>query len=186
MVFGFGKKKQKKPEAVDPIAAYDALIEDLERQAAAVRQSAATLLSLRGELGRDVTRYERKVADIEGRVAEAKRRLDTRAEAVLSRDLSEAAQLVDTSHKALASAGDDARLLLGAAQELADRITALRAERSSARARLSVGLAVSGALKERSMKIDKVLALDAARDEVERAHALAEIYREDEKGKAGG
>ena len=183
MVFGFGKKKQKKAAPVDPIAAYDGLIEDLDRQAAAVRRSAATLLSLRGELGRDVERYERKVADIAARIAEARRRVDSRAEAILARDLKDASQMVDAGRQALASADDDARLLLDAASNLGNRTATLRAERSSARARLSVGLAVTGALKERSEKIDKVLALDAARDEVERAHALAEIYREEAKDK---
>src|SRR2546429_5164141 len=46
-----------------------------------------------------------------------------------------------------------------------------KAERQSARARLSVGLAVSTALKEHSARIDRVLALDAARDEVEKARS---------------
>jgi hypothetical protein len=34
-------------------------------------------------------------------------------------------------------------------------------------------------MRERVDRIEKVLALDAARDEIERAHALADIYREE-------
>ena len=184
MFFGFGKKKKGKAAAADPIAAYDGLIEDLERQAAAIRKSAATLLSLRGELTRDVERYQRKLADVEVRLGLARERLDSRAEKVLERDLREAGELLETGRKALAAADDDSRLLLDAAQDLSARTGELRAERTSARARLSVGAAVTGALRERAEKIDKVLALDAARDEVERAHALAEVYRDEERGKA--
>ncbi|MHB8879155.1 MAG: PspA/IM30 family protein [Myxococcaceae bacterium] len=187
MVFGFFKRKKKQPPkgAADPIAAYDGLIEDLERQAAAIRRSAATLLSLRGELTRDVERCTRKVADVEGRIEKATQGHDHRAEGVLQRDLAEAGELLDTSQKALAAAEADSTLLLEAAQDLQARTRELRAERAGARARLSVGLAVSGALRERAEKIEKVLALDAARDEVERAHALAEIYREEQKTRSG-
>jgi phage shock protein A len=180
MVFGFGKKKDKKPpEPKDPIAAYDGLIEDLDRQAAEVRKSAATLLSLRGELSRDVERYRMRGEDIRARLATAQEKGDVRAARVLGRDLEESDQLLETSRQALASAEEDGRVLVDAAQELAKRLSELRAERQSARARLSVGVAISTALKEHSARIDKVLALDKARDEVERARALADIYRED-------
>jgi phage shock protein A len=184
-VFGFGKGKKKKKEdpPKDPIAAYDGLIEDLDRQAGQVRKSAATLLSLRGELTRDVEKYARRAEEIEKRRTTAQEKADARAARVLDRDLRECRELLETSKKALASAEDDGNVLVDAAQELAKKISELKAERQSARARLSVGLAVSTALKQHSARIDQVLALDAARDEVEKARALADIYREDfEKG----
>lgn len=179
MVFGFGKKKKRAEEPKDPIAAYDGLIEDLDRQGAEVRKSAATLLALRGELTRDLERYSRRVAEVRERLRVAGERHDGGAARVLQRDLDEAEELLESTRRALAAAEADAQLLLEAAGELADRAAELRAERTSARARLSVGLAVSSALRARTEKIDRILALDAARDEVERAHALAEVYRED-------
>src|SRR4051812_8670287 len=51
-VFGFGGKK-KKAAAEDPLRAYDAYLEDLDRQAGLVRKSAATLLAMRSTLKRD-------------------------------------------------------------------------------------------------------------------------------------
>jgi hypothetical protein len=48
---------------------------------------------------------------------------------------------------------------------------------------LAVGGAISTALREQVERFDKLLAVDAARDEIERAHALADIYRE-ERGEA--
>jgi hypothetical protein len=38
---------------------------------------------------------------------------------------------------------------------------------------------VSTALRQQVEQFDRVLALDAARDEVERARALADVYRDD-------
>ncbi|MFZ5469219.1 MAG: PspA/IM30 family protein [Myxococcota bacterium] len=182
MVFGFLKRKKPRPP-VDPIAAFDGLIEDLERQAAEVRKSAATLLALRGELSRDRERYQHKREDLGGRIERAAHRGDGRAERVLRRDLRETEGALASVEQALATADEDARLLLDAASELATRVLELRTERMSARARLSVGLAVSRALQEKRDQIDKVLAVDAARDEIERAKALADIYREEAKRK---
>ncbi|MBI3183597.1 MAG: hypothetical protein HYZ28_15780 [Myxococcales bacterium] len=186
MVFGFGKKRKPPAAPADPIAAFDGLIEDLERQAAQVRRSAATLLALKGDLTRDLERYRRVIAEVERRLATADARHDAKAVSVLTRDRSEGEGRLRASEQALAAAEGDSKLLLGAAEGLAGRIAELRAERSSARARLSVGLAVTAALRERVEQFDRVLALDEARDEVERAHALADIYREDAGAGAKG
>ncbi len=178
MIFGFGKKKKKQP-AADPLAAYDGLIEDLERQGAEIRKSAATLLSLKGQLGRDLERYERRHRDVKERLEVADRKHDGRAQRTLERDRQEIERLLESTRRSLAAAEEDAKLLLDAAAELTDRIAELKAERNSAHARLSVDRAVSAALRERYEKFERVLALDEARDEVERARALADIYRED-------
>jgi phage shock protein A len=178
------KKKQKATRGaekpLDPVAAYNGFIESLERQAAEVRKSAATLLALRGELARDGERYQKRINDFDERIRVAETRGDARAERTLRKDREEAQELFEQSEKALASANEDAALLIEAAEDLAKRSRELKAERQSALARFRVGAAVSGALARRVEEFDKIMALDAARDEVEKAHALADIYREEE------
>jgi phage shock protein A len=171
-------KEDKKP--LDPVAAYNGFIESLERQAAEVRKSAATLLALRGELARDRERYQRRIGEADERLKVAETNGDARAERTLRRDREEAQELLEQSEKALASANEDAALLMEAAEDLARRGRELKAERQSALARFRVGAAVSRALARRVEEFDKLMALDAARDEVEKAHALADIYREEE------
>jgi len=177
-VFGFFKKK-KAAASKDPLAVYDGFIESLERQGAEVRKSAATLLALRGDLTRDAEKYTKRCKDLEGRVRIAEEKADARAAKTLRRDFEEADQMRDQSEKALVSANEDAQLLLEAAADTASRVAGLKSERQSARARLATGLVVSAALRQRVEEFDKVIALDAARDEVERARALADVYRED-------
>jgi phage shock protein A len=179
MLFGLFRKKDKKKKPEDPLAAFDQLIEDLERQAAEVRKSAATLLALKGELVRSVERYSRRVLEIDERRAVADSRGDAKSSSVLMRDREQAETLLKSTREALERAEKDSRLLLEAANEIGARVIELRTERQSASARLVAGGLVTGAMRERADRIEKVLALDAARDEVERAHALADIYREE-------
>ncbi len=181
VVFGLFRKRDKKQpaEAKDPLAAFDGVIAAFERQAAEVRKSAATLLALRGELTRDLERYRRRVADTRDRAVKAAERADHKAHATLERDVAEAQRLLEQTEGALARVEGDAQLLAGAAEELRAKVTELKEERQSARARLKAGLVVSDAMKAQVQQFDRVLALDAARDEVERAHALAELYREE-------
>jgi phage shock protein A len=178
MLFGFWRKKDKK-KPVDPLAAFDQLIEDLERQGAEVRKSAATLLALKGELTRSLERYTRQREDILQRRAVAESRGDGKGAQVLRRDQEQAEALLRSTREALDRAEGDSGLLLEAATELGARAAGLRIERQSASARLVAGSLVTGAMRERVDRIEKLLAVDAARDEVERAHALAEIYREE-------
>ena len=191
-MFGFLKKKGGAKGAAkkagpagpaDPLAAYDGFIESLERQAAGVRKSAATLLALRGELARDQERYGGRIRDLDGRVATAREKGDARAERTLLRDREEARELLEQSEKALASANEDSALLLEVAEDLGRRVRELKTERQSARARMRVGAAVTKALSQQAEEFERVMALDAARDEVERAHALADVYREDQDKK---
>jgi len=180
------KKTSKKPAGgVDPLAAFDQLIEDLERQGAEVRKSAATLLALKGELSRSQERYARRLEELARRKAVADTQGDAKISQTLGRDRVQAESLLNTTRESLLRAEQDSQLLLEAAADLGNRVAELRTERESASARLAVGGLVSSALRERVERFEKVLAVDAARDEIERAHALAEIYREEreESGK---
>lgn len=179
-MFGFFKKKKVTPR--DPLAAFDGVIESLERQGREVRRSAATLLALRKELEREGAGHAARQQDLQERLARAGG--DDRAERTLRADLVELERSIDQTKTALARAEGDAALLLQTAETLGRKIAELKGERQSARARLSTGLVVSQALQARVDEFDRVLALDAARDEVERAHALAEVCREDARDKA--
>ncbi len=182
MFFGlFGKRKKQPSRPADPLAAFDQLIEDLDRQAAEVRKSAATLLALKADLSRAEERYTRRLAELTERRATAKERQDAHAVRVLEKDLAQAEEWLATTRDSLERAEADGRLLLEAAGELGDRVAELRRERASASARLTVGGLVSEALRERVARFEQALVVDAARDEVERAHALADIYREDRR-----
>lgn len=174
------KKTPKKPQRpTDPLAAFDQLIEDLERQAAEVRKSAATLLALKGDLTRSQERYVKRLEDISQRRAVADEQGDTKIAQALERDRAQTESLLNTTRESLNRAEQDGKLLLEAAAELGNRVAELRTERESASARLAVGGLVSTALREQVERFEKVLAVDAARDEIERAHALADIYREE-------
>ncbi len=107
---------------------------------------------------------------------------DAKSSSVLMRDRGQTETLLKSTREALERAETDSRLLLEAANEVGARVIELRTERQSASARLVAGGLVSGVMRERVDRIEKVLALDAARDEIERAHALADIYREERGG----
>lgn len=184
MLFDWLRKKMLKKPAreVDPLAAFDQLIEDLERQAAEVRKSAVTLLALKGELSRSQTRYTGRLEELSRRRAIADTQGDRKIAQALERDRVQAETLLQTTRESLLRAEQDGQLLLEAAGDLGARVAELRTERESASARLAVGGLVSTALRERVERFEKVLAVDAARDEIERAHALADIYREERDG----
>ena len=116
-MFGFFKKKKKIAATQDPLAVYDGFIESLERQGAEVRKSAATLLALRGDLTRDVEKYDKRSKDLASRVRTAEEKADARASKTLRRDLEEAEHMREQSEKALISANEDAQLLLEAAAD---------------------------------------------------------------------
>jgi septal ring factor EnvC (AmiA/AmiB activator) len=172
MVFGLFKKKEKK--ATDPLAAFDEMIESLERQGAAARKSAATLIAVRSELRRDEDRFGKRIEELA-----SKRSDDQKVNDVLARDRGELQRMLARTKEALLQAERDSSLLMEAAEHLTRQLSALKEERQGARARFSGGLEVSAALKSQAADFDRVMKLDAARDEVEKAHALAEIYRDD-------
>ncbi|HYV46942.1 MAG TPA: hypothetical protein VFA20_18885 [Myxococcaceae bacterium] len=177
-----GKEKAKaKAKALsrDPIAAFDALLEQLDRQGSEVRKSAAALLASRGELQRSQERYARQREEIGQRIQTAGERGDGKAEKVLKQDMDQVEAKARQTEEALEKVAADAELVLELARSLGEQSAALRDERNSARARLDAESLLTGALTERAARIEQVLAVDAARDELERAHALAEIVRED-------
>ncbi|MFL5318279.1 MAG: hypothetical protein ACJ790_01385 [Myxococcaceae bacterium] len=186
-MFGFGgKKKNKAGPGDDPLKAYDAYLEDLDRQAGEVRKSAATLLAMRSTLRRDQDKYQKQLIELGDRYKQANDKHDAKALRLLQADLDHTQKMIDSTAEALTRAENDAQLLMDAAKELSEKADSLRAERASARARLAAGLAVTTAMRQEVTRLDKVLALDKARDEVERAFALAQIYREDKGGDPGG
>ena len=174
----FGKKKEP-PKPVDPLEAFDAMITALERQGVEVRKSAATLLALKGELARDREKFQKRLASIDERRVKAAN--EPRVLRTLEGDHGETQRMLARTDEALAQAESDAKLLLETAERLKSELLELREERQSAKARLSAGVMVSEALKARVASFDKVMKLDAARDEVERAHALADLYRDEVK-----
>ena len=179
-MFGWlSRKKQGGADKVDPIAAFDGAIQSIERQGAEVRKSAATLLALRAELLRDEKKYAARLAELDERRVVAAREVDGPAGEAFDRDRGDARQMLEKTGEALASAEVNAKLLLEAAEALGRQAAELRAERQSARARLSAGVVVSEALQNRAAEFDRLMKLDAARDEIERAQALADLYRED-------
>lgn len=175
-VFGFFKKK-KDAKPADPLAVFDQLIDSLERQTAAARKSAVTLLALRAELRRDQDKYRARIHAIDKKPSTT----DAAVLKVLARDQTEAQRLLERTDEALAQAEADSTLLLEAAEDLGRQLQELKEERQSARARFSSGAMVTDALKAQAAGFEKVMKLDAARDEVEKAHALAELYRDDVK-----
>lgn len=182
MVFGklFGRRKAQPAE--DPLAAYDRLIEDLERQSEQLRRSAATLLSVRNELVRTEERMGAQKAELRRRLEEATARGDERAAAVLRRDLLACEQRERATVEASARAQVNAQALLDAASEASSQLTELKTERSAAQATLVASRELSAGLRDRIDRLDRVLRLESARDEVERAHALAEVYRQERGG----
>jgi hypothetical protein len=137
------------------------------------------LLTLRGELTRDKVKYQGRVSELERKLEAAAGAGEAKVERALRRDHEEAVRMLERTNEAWATAETNARLLMEAAEGLAREVSGLREERQSARVRLSAGVVVSEALKLRAAEFDRLMKLDAARDEIERANALAELYRED-------
>ena len=80
----------------------------------------------------------------------------------------------------LARTQTDVAQLEEAARRVAGQVDHLRSERDLAEARLTAGTALAAeAQRSRADRVRRLVAVDAARDEVERAHALAEVWRED-------
>ena len=172
--------RRRPSPAPDPIAAYDDLVSDLSGEAAELRRAAATLLTVRSRLGRELSGMEQVAHTLRdradrarpaggGRIAEGRdadyQRKDGRARGLregLSRTETDVAQLEE------------------AARRVAQQVDRLRSERDLAAARLTAGTALAAeAQRSRADRVRRLVAVDAARDEVERAHALAAVWRED-------
>jgi phage shock protein A len=181
MLLDWWRRRRGRAE-VDPLGTYDRVIEALETEAASVRRSAATLLALQAELRRGAERSARQRQVLQERAREAELQEETRVADVLRQDLVRHDEDAASAGEALQRTEADAQLLVAAAHELEERLRALRAEREDAALRLRAGALVAQAVRLQAERFERRVALEAARDEVERAHALAQLYREERDG----
>ena len=80
-MFGFFKKKAKVPVApADPLEAFDAVVQSMERQGEELRRSAATLLALKAQFARDEVKYRAQQKELEARIEEAGQLGEAKAE----------------------------------------------------------------------------------------------------------
>jgi phage shock protein A len=198
---GFRWFRRREPPAPDPIAAYDDLVSDLESEAAELRRAAATLLTARARLGRELEQAQKAAQQLRTRAAQAavaggswssrprsanevrvERRADAAAAEVLLRDAERLDRQAEGLREALAQTDVDVDQLKEAAVRVTSQVEQLRNERELARARFTAGTALAAeAMRSRADRVRRLVAVDAARDEVERAHALAEVWRDEEQ-----
>jgi phage shock protein A len=172
---------RRKPKVVrDPLLrAFDARIDELSGRASELRRSAATLLATRGELERGKESAAARAKQCRTRSEQAKKGDEAQARAVLMADAEAADQEARGFAEQLSKLDDDSRTIGETARKIEAELAALRQERASAEARLTAAAAVTGASRALAEKAQQIAALDEARDGVERAKALADVYRED-------
>lgn len=172
--------RRRPPPAPDPIAAYDDLVSDLAAEAAELRRAAATLLIVRARLGRELSGVEQVGGTLRERGDRARAGGDVRAAEVLAADALREDGRASALREELVRTESDVEQLEQAARRVGQQLDRLRSERELAAARLTAGTALAAeALRSRADRLRRLVAVDAARDEVERAHALAEVWRED-------
>jgi hypothetical protein len=175
--------RRRPAPAPDPIAAYDDLVSDLSAEAAELRRAAATLLTVRARLGRELSGIEQVGRALRDRADRARAGGDQRSQDILGADLEREERRASALRAELARTETDVGQLEVAARRVAGQVDQLRSERDLAAARLTAGTALAAeAQRSRADRIRRFVAVDAARDEVERAHALAEVWREDQEG----
>jgi len=180
---GFRWFRRRPAPAPDPIAAYDDLVSDLGGEAAELRRAAATLLTVRSRLGRELSGREQVGRTLRDRADRARAVGDSRSADVLAADAAREDTQATALREELVRTDSDVAQLEEAARRVAGQVDRLRSERELAAARLTAGTALaSEAMRSRADRIRRLVAVDAARDEVERAHALAEVWREDRDG----
>jgi phage shock protein A len=178
MAFRWFRRKPSPPP--DPLAAYDDLVSDLDREGAELRRAAATLLTVRARLWRELAQAEQTCRVLRSRADQARAQEDAGAAEVLGTDAGRLEQQADGLREALARTEVDVAQLKEGAARVGAQVDQLRGEREMAAARLTAGTALATeALRSRADRVRRWVAVDAARDEVERAHALAEVWRED-------
>ena len=172
--------RRRPPPAPDPIAAYDDLVSDLAGEAAELRRAAATLLTVRSRLGRELSGMEQVARMLRDWADRARAGGDARTAEVLDADARREDGRAGGIREELARTETDVAQLQEAARRVAGQVDRLRSERDLAEARLTAGTALAAeAQRSRADRIRRLVAVDAARDEIERAHALAEVWRED-------
>jgi phage shock protein A len=172
--------RRRPAPAPDPIAAYDDLVSDLAGEAAELRRAAATLLTVRSRLGRELSGMEQVARTLRDRADRARAGGDGRTAEVLDADARREEGRATGLREELARTETDVAQLEEAARRVAGQVDGLRSERDLAAARLTAGTALAAeAQRSRADRVRRLVAVDAARDEIERAHALAEVWRED-------
>ena len=173
-------RRRRPPPPPDPIAAYDDLVSDLDAEAAELRRAAATLLTVRARLERQQSQGETTARALRDRADQARGRGDAHALEVLTADVQRLRRQGDGLAESLARTEADVAALKEAAGRVAEQVERLRAERDLAAARFTASSTLAAeAQRSRADRVRRLVAVDAARDEVERAHALAEVWRED-------
>src|SRR5262249_45840343 len=129
--------------APDPIAAYDDLVSDLSSEAAELRRAAATLITVRARLGRELSDMERGGAALRDRTDRARAAGDARTAEVLAADARREDGRADGLREALARMETDVEQLEEAARRVAGQVDRLRSERDLASARLTAGTALA-------------------------------------------
>ncbi len=170
-------------KAPDPLAGFDQRLQVLTRRTSELRRSAATLLSLRGDL-------ERGIEQAKAQADEARRKASDpaaeRIRSVLEDDAERAQQRAVELQAELERVRVEAAALSETVQSLEREAEQVRRERASAVARHTANQAMLDTGGERA-RVEGLIALERARDEAEKAQALAELAREDaEARKAKG
>ena len=180
MAFRWFRRRTVAAPPPDPLAAYDDLVSDLATEAAELRRAAATLLTARARLSREVEGMSRVGRTLRDRADRARAAGDSRAAEVLAADALREDRRESGLREELVRTESDIEQLEAAARGVAGQVDQLRSERDLAAARLTAGTALAAeALRSRADRVRRLVAVDAARDEIERAHALAEVWRED-------
>jgi hypothetical protein len=177
--------RRKPLPTVDPLAAYDARIDALGARGQLLRKSAATLLAVRRDLDRRSADLEGKQEQTAARAQAAKSEGDLDSASVLADDARKLGADLDALRAQREKVVRDAEDLAAAVKAVEAEGEELQRERDGARVALAAGQAVLSARPALTDHFDETLKLEQARDEVEKAHALAEIYREDALRKRG-
>ena len=161
------------------MAAFDGRIDALSNRAGALRKSAATLLTVRRDLDRQLEGLGKHAETAKANEALAREASEAHTAEVLAADQERFATQVEHLSEQRAKVVEDASALTTAVQGIERELETLRRERDSARVQLVARDVLSSSRPALEDRIDEILRLDAARDEVERAPALADLYKED-------
>jgi hypothetical protein len=179
----FKKRFAKAPVEDDPVKAFDQRLDTLSARASELRRSAATLLAARGEIDRAIVTAKGAQEQARERLAQAAGRKDI--EAVLQADAERAGERQKALVEQREKLETEAKALAETVGKVEAEAEVLRRERAAVQARWTASRTVTEASNKVLVdSFGEMAALERARDEVERAHALAEISREDlAKGK---
>ncbi|MBI5548261.1 MAG: hypothetical protein HY901_30645 [Deltaproteobacteria bacterium] len=160
----------------DPLAVFDRRLATMASRGSDLRRAAATLLAARAEVDRALEAARAQVQAASARLQSEQGRPEIAEVLAHDRTLaSDREQALEAQRSTIAA---DAEGLTEVIKRLESEAELLRRERTAAAAQLAAGraLSASAVIAEDPRE---VLALERAREDVERAHALAQICRED-------